>query len=49
MNFTNTVVFDIGTTFLNYSVSEGVDKISEVNSVGSAIRGSTNSRHLVEL
>jgi hypothetical protein len=49
MNFVNTVVFNISTTFLNYSVSEGVDEISEIDSVGSTIRGSTNSRHLIEL
>jgi hypothetical protein len=49
MNFTNTVVFNTSTTFLNYSVSKGVDEISKVDSAGSTIRGSTNSRHLTEL
>jgi hypothetical protein len=49
MNFTNTVMFDISTTFLNYGISEGVNEISEFDSAGGAIRGSTNSRHLAEL
>jgi hypothetical protein len=48
MNFANTVMFNTSTTFLNHSVSEGVDEISEFDSAGSAIRGSTNSRHLTE-
>jgi hypothetical protein len=49
MNFINTVMFNISTTFLNHSVSKGVNEISEIDLAGSAIRGSTNSRHLIEL
>jgi hypothetical protein len=49
MNFANTVVFDISTTSLNHGVSEGVDEISEIDSAGGAVRGSTNSRYLAEL
>jgi hypothetical protein len=49
MNFVNIVVFNTSTTFLNHSISKGVDEISEIDLVGSTIRGSTNSRHLIEL
>jgi hypothetical protein len=48
MNFANTVVFDTSTAFLNHGVSEGVDEISEFDSAGGAVGGSTNSRHLAE-
>jgi hypothetical protein len=48
MDFANTVVFDTSTAFLNHDISEGVDEISEVDSAGGAVRGSTNSRHLAE-
>jgi hypothetical protein len=49
MNFINTVMFNTSTTFLNYSISKGVDEISEIDSASSTIRGSTNSRYLIEL
>ena len=42
-------MLSIVAAFLNYSISENVDKVSKVEIAGSAIRGSTNSRHLTKL
>ena len=44
-----TIMLSIVTVFLNYSVSENVDKVSEVEIASSTNRGSTNSRHLTKL
>jgi hypothetical protein len=41
-------MFHISATFLNYSVSESIEEVSEVNIVGSTIRGSIDSRHLTK-
>ena len=42
-------MLSIVTIFLNYSISENVDKVSEVEIVGSTIREGTNSRYLTKL
>jgi hypothetical protein len=39
INFVNMVVFNTSTIFLNYRISKGVNKISEVDLVDSTIRG----------
>ena len=48
MYLTETIVLSTIAAFLNYSVSENVDKIGKVETTGSAIRGSTNSRYLTK-
>jgi hypothetical protein len=48
MNLIDTVVFYISTTFLNYSISESIKEVGEVNIAGSTIRGSMDSRHLIK-
>jgi hypothetical protein len=48
MNLTDAVVFHTSAAFLNHSVSESVEEVSEVNIAGSAVRGSTDSRHLTK-
>jgi hypothetical protein len=45
MDLTRTIVFHTVTAFLNYSVSEDVNKVGEFETSGSAIT-STDSRHL---
>jgi hypothetical protein len=42
------IVLRAVTIFLNYSVSENVDKVGEVETASSARGGSTNSRHLAK-
>ena len=44
-----TIMLSIVTIFLNYSISENVDKVNEVETAGSTIKGSTNSRYLTKL
>jgi hypothetical protein len=48
MNLIDAVVFYISATFLNHSVSKSVEEVGEVNTAGSTIRGSTDSRHLTK-
>jgi hypothetical protein len=48
VNLIDTVMFHASTTFLNYGISESVDEVGKVDIAGSAVRGSTNSRHLVK-
>jgi uncharacterized membrane protein len=45
VNLIRTIVFYIVATFLNYSVSEDVDKVDEFETLGSTVT-STDSRHL---
>jgi hypothetical protein len=48
MNLTDAVVFHISTIFLNYSISESVEEVGEVDTAGGTIRGSTDSRYLTK-
>jgi hypothetical protein len=48
MNPIRTIVFYTVTTFLDYSVSEDIDKVGEFETTGSTIT-STDSRHLKNL
>ena len=49
MHLIETIMLSIVATFLDYSISENIDKISKVKAIDSTIRGSTNSRHLRKL
>jgi hypothetical protein len=48
MNLVDAVVFHISAIFLNHSVSESVEEVGEVDTIGGAVRGSTDSRHLAK-
>jgi hypothetical protein len=48
MNLIDAVVFHISATFLNYGISESVEKVGEIDTAGSTVRGSTDSRHLTK-
>jgi hypothetical protein len=48
MNLIDVIMFYVSAIFLNYSVSESIEKVGKVNTAGSAIRGSTDSRHLTK-
>ena len=49
MHLIETIVLSTVATFLDHSISENVDKIGKVKATSSAVRRSTNSRHLGKL
>jgi uncharacterized membrane protein len=48
MNLIDAVVFHTSAIFLNYGVSEGVEKVGEIDTASGTVRGSTDSRHLAK-
>jgi hypothetical protein len=48
MHLADQIMLRAVTAFLNYSVSENVDEVGEVETASSARGGSTNSRHLTK-